>query len=305
MTATDAIWTQGGSFTAAEDRSLISALTGARHFTDLAPGISKVDAGGGHGVVGASDLAVTPGSGHSVDVAAGQAFIRGTQSAGQGTYLVGNDATVNLAVSTPDATNDRIDLIQIRVSDDSAGAGVTTIDVKAGTPAGSPAAPTPDENALVLAQVLVPASAASSANYTITDRRTRAYSLGGTGVVSSSTRPSPAYEGQVIYETDTNRVYVYDGSTWQPVPTGRRFNAGTSTASSDAGGNITIAHGLGAVPTSVVAMLRADNTASVLQVAVLARGGIDATNFVIYVHRSDGGGALPSTAVKFDWIASS
>ena len=34
------------------------------------------------------------------------------------------------------------------------------------------------------------------------------------GVCTSSTRPASPFEGQVIYETDTNRVLVYDGSAW-------------------------------------------------------------------------------------------
>lgn len=34
------------------------------------------------------------------------------------------------------------------------------------------------------------------------------------GVCTSTTRPASPFEGQVIYETDTNRVLVYDGSAW-------------------------------------------------------------------------------------------
>lgn len=34
------------------------------------------------------------------------------------------------------------------------------------------------------------------------------------GVCTSSTRPASPYEGMVIYETDTNKTKVYDGSSW-------------------------------------------------------------------------------------------
>lgn len=34
------------------------------------------------------------------------------------------------------------------------------------------------------------------------------------GVCTSSTRPASPYEGQVIYETDTNRTLTYSGSAW-------------------------------------------------------------------------------------------
>lgn len=34
------------------------------------------------------------------------------------------------------------------------------------------------------------------------------------GVCTSSTRPASPYDGQVIYETDTDRIAVWDGSSW-------------------------------------------------------------------------------------------
>lgn len=34
------------------------------------------------------------------------------------------------------------------------------------------------------------------------------------GVVTSSTRPSAPYAGQLIFETDTNRLVVWNGSSW-------------------------------------------------------------------------------------------
>jgi len=37
------------------------------------------------------------------------------------------------------------------------------------------------------------------------------------GVCTSSTRPASPFDGQVIYETDTNVVSVYDGAAWATV----------------------------------------------------------------------------------------
>ena len=34
------------------------------------------------------------------------------------------------------------------------------------------------------------------------------------GVCTSATRPASPYDGQVIYETDTNRTLAFNGSTW-------------------------------------------------------------------------------------------
>jgi len=36
------------------------------------------------------------------------------------------------------------------------------------------------------------------------------------GVCTSSTRPAAPYEGQMIYETDTDKVLVWNGSAWYP-----------------------------------------------------------------------------------------
>lgn len=36
------------------------------------------------------------------------------------------------------------------------------------------------------------------------------------GVCTSTTRPASPFEGQVIYETDTDKVLVWDGSAWYP-----------------------------------------------------------------------------------------
>ena len=40
------------------------------------------------------------------------------------------------------------------------------------------------------------------------------------GVCTSTNRPTTPYEGQVIYETDTDLSYVYNGSSWQQITGG-------------------------------------------------------------------------------------
>jgi len=57
------------------------------------------------------------------------------------------------------------------------------------------------------------------------------------GVCTSTTRPSVPYEGQLIYETDTDRVAAYNGSAWVYTHssgliyiTGTTFSAQTSVA---------------------------------------------------------------------------
>jgi hypothetical protein len=82
------------------------------------------------------------------------------------------------------------------------------------------------ENAWVLARVLVGAGVTSITQANISDLRAggvgytgqngRAAALGGVVVCSSGLRPTVGvYEGMVAFETDTNSLIYYDGSSWQ------------------------------------------------------------------------------------------
>lgn len=227
MAERDPLWLQAGNYTATEDRIALAAMTGGRHFVDLAPSTSPlVSAGGGHGVVGAADMTVTAGAGTTVNVSLGLAMVRGTQQSDQGVYITSNDAAKNLAISAADATNPRKDLVVTRVKDNEFGIAGDTgpLEIVTGTPTGGLTAgnatgrPTPPENSLVLAEVFVPAGAASSASYTITDLRTRAYALGGVAACSSTTMPNPASEGLVAAVLNKDRLEMHDGAAWQRGP---------------------------------------------------------------------------------------
>ncbi len=134
------------------------------------------------GIVGSGHLAVsalgTPNM--SVNVAAGEAIVPGTESAvAQGSYHVVNDATVNLTIAASNPTNPRNDLIVARVRDaDYSGADRDwLLAVITGTPAASPADPTPPANSVTLARVRVDAAATSIVAGKITDLRPYASGL--------------------------------------------------------------------------------------------------------------------------------
>lgn len=131
----------------------------------------------GQGIVGASDLAVSAHVGaNSVDVAAGVCWVVGdTDPLRQPTYRCFNDAIVNLGIS-PDPTNPRQVRVVAQVNDADFVGGTRNWQLVAihGTPAASPAIPAEPASAFTLATILVPAAAASSAAYTITDARARA-----------------------------------------------------------------------------------------------------------------------------------
>lgn len=157
---TPASWIQGGSHTAENDRLTERAEIAAA------------------GTVGTNDLAVSAHStpNMSVDVAAGAAYVKGSITATQGYYKAVSDASVNVAVSAADATNPRIDIVCLTVRDAQyAGANNDIIlQVVAGTPAGTPVAPSAPANSYVLAQISVAALATSITNGNITDKRARA-----------------------------------------------------------------------------------------------------------------------------------
>jgi hypothetical protein len=46
-----------------------------------------------------------------------------------------------------------------------------------------------------------------------------------TGVCTSTSRPGAPFNGQLIYETDTKKVYIYNGSSWVEQPTAGMVDA--------------------------------------------------------------------------------
>lgn len=128
------------------------------------------------GVVATGDMAVTQNGtpNMSVNVAAGQAAIDGTENATlQGSYETTNDATKNLTIAASDPTNPRNDLVVAKVQDSnySGGALAWSLAVVTGTPAGSPVDPAVPANAIVIARVRVDATVTSIVNAKITDLR--------------------------------------------------------------------------------------------------------------------------------------
>ena len=173
------IFIDGNTHPAEEVRLSHSAMLGSSS-ASFSGGVGASDRA--HGVVNSGDFAVTQraaGANMSVDVAAGHAWVRGTESQHQGAYHVYNDATVNLSLAASDATNPRVDLVIIRVQDAfySGETKTASVTVVTGTPAASPADPSLPANALVLARVRVAATTSSIGTANITDVRTRAAAI--------------------------------------------------------------------------------------------------------------------------------
>jgi len=161
-------------------------------------------------------LEVSVGTGLAVNVAAGEAQVRG--------HYYTSDAVESLALATADATNDRIDVVVLKLDPT---ANSIVLAVKTGTPAGSPSAPSLVQTDAgifeqPLAEVLVPAT--SGVPTTITDRR----EFMGTRLGSWTTAGRPTPAGRVLFgsNTTTGAVEYYDTNTsaWTPVGGGLGFD---------------------------------------------------------------------------------
>lgn len=181
----------------------------------------------GEGIMGATDMAVSEKSGTpdmSVDIAVGDIIIV------EGTYIyhAWTDATYNLAISSADPTNPRIDKIVAYIdrsvvsSASNNNPGALKFKDVTGTPAGSPSAP--DTTAIqtsvgagnpykVLSQIAVGAAVSSILDANITDERTRTVVAvpGAVDVLEMSTPDTPATDTMRMYGvlSGTNQVFRY------------------------------------------------------------------------------------------------
>ena len=254
------IFIQSGGETAERARRALGAYAGLRG-----------------GIVAAGDLAVTENGtpNLTVNVAGGQVIIPGTEGTFQGSYVIENRGTLNVAIAAADATNPRKDLVVCKVQDAaySGASNVASIVVVTGTPAASPAEPAVPANAWVLAMIDVPALDTAITNSQITDRRAsatnsqagRAAALAGIIVLPTGAGAFPPQQmGRVVYEQSTKKLTISDGTTYLDLANhlaagaagdlGKKFHVGTDTGATDASGYRTVTHGAGFTPTHVFAL---------------------------------------------------
>lgn len=182
------------------------------------------------GVVEDTDFVVTEAAtpAMTVSVSAGRVFVAGDESTYHGLYFAENRGPISVSIATADSTNDRKDLIVVRVKDGNYSGTEYEVVVEAvtGTASASPAEPTLPANSFVLALVDVSAGTSSIVDADITDRRRSqglysgnvgglASSLGGVIPCNSGTRPSSPRAGTTIFEEDAGTAAVYTGSTWR------------------------------------------------------------------------------------------
>jgi hypothetical protein len=182
-------WLQNGSHPAENDRLSMQAIIASS------------------GIINTSSLAVTQTGtpAMAVQVAAGWGAIVGDYTTNMGVYQFYNDAATQLTVTTANPSNPRIDRVVVTILDAyyTGASNTVTFQVIAGTPAGSPVAPSVPQNSLSLATIAVAAGATSITNANISDTRVSVTTnlpvgdltevQGGTGItVTSGTGPIPS-----------------------------------------------------------------------------------------------------------------
>lgn len=172
---------------------------------------------------GGGAVAVVNGT-MSVSVAAFAGWVDGGVSDAQGGYPFFLDAGKTLAIAAGHASLVRIDTVVAQVRDtayDGSGFTDARVYIVQGTPgAGAPAVP---QSAIPLRDISVHAGASSgtggltAANLS-TDRRQYFVGLGGTLPVASQAERDALVlpqKGATVYRGDTDRVQVYNGTSWQ------------------------------------------------------------------------------------------
>lgn len=183
------------------------------------------------GPINGSDYVVSaqPTPNMTVQVSAGQAWVHGTSVGNvtgtifstQGSYYVLNDGTVTMTIGTANATNPRIDIVCLGVTDSAYSGASNTgqLTVVAGAPAASPLPPAAPANAIVLAQVRVNANASSITNSNITPVTSGVGALGATltGTMLFATLgnlPTGCRPGQIVHEYETGLLKWWTGAQW-------------------------------------------------------------------------------------------
>lgn len=197
MALQDGFGIDGKTYSGQEMRLLVAGLTFSRG------GVSDV-----------AHLKATPNGtpDAKVQLAAGEGIIPATSGGTLGSYEVPNDAAGLQSPSfTATGASGRWDKLILQIV-----AGVPTLVIVQGTPAGSPAYPSlvGQNDYIEICGVKMPPSKSvidNGTNGTIDDRR----SVWMANVTcTSSTRPAVPFDGQEIYETDTDKNYRYDGTSF-------------------------------------------------------------------------------------------
>lgn len=163
-------------------------------------------------------MAVTAGSGMSVNVAAGFCCVPNSSSVLQGGYIFGllNAGTLTLAAADPN--NPREDLIVARVYDTGTAGSFCDVEVVTGTPAPSPVLPAQPANSIPLAFVQILAGSASVTSANVGDMRSYVVAPGGILPITSAASAPAVPASQFMYNLQTGTLVQGTGTAGSVAP---------------------------------------------------------------------------------------
>lgn len=213
----------GGSYSAEQTRDSLAMFMGSAPSGRPLGAVSCVRDGT------PSTTAFITGSGpYTVNIGQHVGVVDAEASASAGPYLYVISVTETKPVTAAHATNPRIDLVSIQISDSSEGDGSSTpgaaVVYTAGTAAATPSAPATPVRSLAVAQIAVP-SAASGLAPTVTwvaparSDATTAYSTAEH--TSSKLIPDSAFTVITGWNTTELKNFTYSGGVWTVQVAGR------------------------------------------------------------------------------------
>lgn len=203
LTTSLPLWLAGGTYDADAGNDLRNSHITA---TFLDTGImSGSTIGVRGGVTGGAGLAVGASSGMNVSVQPGSFVVPNTATPVAGGYSATLAQSGTLTVLTADPSNPRIDIVVASVTDNGSSTSSGQVQIITGTAAASPAPPAPPANSITLAQIAVPALAASITAGNITD--TRPFTTTAGGVLVASKGSVTGYPGMAAYDKASGAFY--------------------------------------------------------------------------------------------------
>ncbi|HVK25214.1 MAG TPA: hypothetical protein VM677_27980 [Actinokineospora sp.] len=169
------------------------------------------------GFFGDSVFGATVNADRTVTVSPGVVALPAPTESFKGVFLAELAASVTLPIAPPHATQARRDaLVAYVVPPAGANPGTWVLEVRTGTPATSPVAPSVP-GSLLIHEIAVPPEAASTLP-TLTDKRQTNGQVihAGTAIVSA-VRPSGVRAGTLWLDVVNGNVWLWSGTRWAPV----------------------------------------------------------------------------------------
>lgn len=271
------------------------------------------------GVIAGTPNSIATATSSTWTVTPFKGVIDGEAAAAAGGYSFSFDTNQTGSVTAADATNPRIDLLYVRVSDPAEGDGTPAPIIEllytAGTPAATPATPATPARSMALATILVPHTGGGSPSVSFV----APYSVAAGGIqpVAAGVRPAAPYVGQWI---DDQGLYRWNGSNWA-APDGWVGGESTYVGSSPtagarkiryAGTTIYTTNGFGqfavnfptAFPNGLVTLLFAPGNIAANLASTIAIPGPNTTLAVgVGTAKNTSGSLITSLAIQVNWIA--